>query len=355
MITFKIKFNSKEENISFQNDIPDRVHYISSFDFKEIYIYSKLDFFIPLLENKHYNLEKLLNRPILELYDNYLENYLRYISSFEEILKFNSYFNNFTEVLSSNEFFEIAYFNSLLKIFQKEIKEEYIDFIINNSYIFDKLTNEYSYDFIFLFLNNSHLNNIEFILNKLLENNKFTLEHLKNSHFLIENNQFNFLNKIIIHKKEQNQLDELLFLLEHYTSDCFLIFKPIFHYFIDNFSFNKHSYRRKFFSFFHTIFTDSHIYDLFKPFLVNNNSFYFFKTNISDGIITIFNEFHKDYFFSQQDKNDLYIEFFKNDSLDKVDILYLIKMIEQKPDLDPHPTILARLEEYRISQLIKEF
>jgi len=355
MITFKIKFNSKEEHIIFKNSIPDSIQYISSFDFKEIYICSKLDFFIPLYENNNYNLEKLQHAQLSKLYDNYLENYVRYISSFEEILNFNSYFDNLTEILSSNDYFEIAYFNSLLNIFQKEIKEEYIDFIINNLYILEKLTDEYSYDFIFLFLKNSHLNNIDFILNKLLENNKFTLEHLKNSQFLIKNNQFIFLNKLIIYKQSQNKLEELLFLLEHYNSDCFLIFKPIFHYFLDNFLFNKNSYKRKLFSFFHIIFYDSYIYNLFKPFLLNNNLFYFFKCNISDGIITIFNEFHKDYFFSQQDKNDLYIEFFKNDSLNKVDILYLIKMVEQKKDLDYDPIIISRIEEYQINEILKNF
>ncbi len=355
MITFKITFNSKEEHIIFKCSIPDNVQHISSFDFKEIYIFSKLDFFIPLHENNNYNLEKLQHSQLSKLYDNYLENYIRYISTFEEILNFNSYFDNLTEILSSNDYFEIAYFNSLLNIFQKEIKQEYIDFIINNLYILEKLTNEYSYDFIFLFLKNSQLNNIDFILNKLLENNKFTLEHLKNSYFLIENNKLNFLNKIIDYKKQQNRLDELLFLLQYYKSDCFLIFKPIFHYFTDNFIFNKNSYRRKLFSFFHTIFIDTNIYHLFKPFLLNNNLFYFFQSNISDGIITTFNEFHRDYFFSQQDKNDLYIEFFKNDSLNKVDILYLIKMVEQNKALDYDPIIISRIEEYQTNEILKNF
>lgn len=356
MITFKILFNSEKENKDFQNSISPNIDFFSSFDFKEIYIYSKLDFYIHLSEQNKFQIEKLQTRSIKNLPIEYLENHIRNISTFEEILNFHNHFeNNIESILSLNDYIEIAYFNTLLYVFKKSFDEDKVNFLINNDYILNLITmSNYSYDFISIFIEYSDIENIDFILNKI-DIKYINEEHLKLVHFLFKNNKVDFINKYINYKKDKNQLADNLFLLPYYKENYFEIFIPIFDYFINNYSFNKISFRRKLFIFFHTFFKDSKIYNYFKSFLFSNQLYIYFKNSVSDGYIDTFNDFHLDYFNSIPNEFDFYIEFFKYDIIYTIDVRYLIKMVEQKKDLDYDPIIISRIEEYKVNQILKNF
>ena len=164
MITFKILFNSEKENKDFQNSISPNIDFFSSFDFKEMYIYSKLDFYIHLSEQNKFQIEKLQTRSIKNLPIEYLENHIRNISTFEEILNFHNHFeNNIESILSLNDYIEIAYLNTLLNVFKKSFDENKVNFLINNDYILNLITiSDYSYDFIPIFIEYSDIENIDF-------------------------------------------------------------------------------------------------------------------------------------------------------------------------------------------------
>lgn len=350
MITFKLIFNDSEKLNTFINSIPNDTLFKTSFDFKEIYIYSKMDFYIFVISNAEFEPIVLKNDKLNTYQDLYLENYILNLKKFNDIISFTEQYYSSFSTLFKNDFAEIHYFNQLKKLFEKSFDNESINFIIRYN-LFQRLLFE---DIISIIFKNSHLENIDLLLIKI-KNKNIENQHIKLFGILIKNNHFTLLSKYIQYKNDKKDVYDLLYLLDFYEEKNFQFFKILIDFFISNYSFNKIQYRRIVSDVMYIFFKDEKIYNYCKNFLFNNSFFGIFHALIFSGKIRKFNNFHLDYFINNYQNQTLFFEYKINEIYNDLDIEYIKKMTTVHSDLIFEPIVYARLEKDNIENNLNDF